>query len=198
MGLETRVFVFDINVWVDVACELGKSPTPTTRKALEALLSTRPRPDWKRPETDSLRCWLMAASGEFISALEASVCVSEYMLGVLLTKLTQPVDGPTPETRGKGWTIETAEDFIEDAVFSFARTPKQIGEPEPTGAELHPPLDYEDGMVLACAKAAGAHYLVTADTDFNTVRNHRNLSGTLTICTPSQLVAYMQQKGRRP
>lgn len=196
LGTEPRLFVFDINVWIDVALLLGPLPTPQTREHLVSSLSMRPVPDRAQPDVDSFRCWQMAASGIFVQPLEASLFISEYMLETLWRKLQLPEDGPTPELRGLGWDDHEAEDFIEDAVLSIAYTPEDLGVKEPVGPWLNPPLDHEDGMVLACARSIGAHYLITGDSDFDRVRDQRSIKPTLTICTPTRLVGKMRQLGR--
>lgn len=197
VGTEPRVFVFDINIWLDVATLLSPYPTPEMRNRLTTSVDARPSPDISQPEVDSYRCWLMAGSGVFAGPLAATLFISEYMLEVLYTKLIQPDTAVAMQDRGLGWERDEAEDFIEDAVLGVAQTPVDADHDEPSGAVLNPPLDHEDGRVLACALKVGAHYLVTRDRDFDRVRDHRSVRPTLTICRPGDVMSRIRKFERR-
>ncbi|GAA1002050.1 PIN domain-containing protein [Tsukamurella strandjordii] len=199
LATEPRTFVFDINVWLNVADLLGTNAVQSDRERLDRAVAQRPIPDREQPQMDDYRVWRMAASGLFTPSLTAIVYISRSMIKTLYTKLTQPESGPTAETAGLGWTRDEARDFISDAVMSFARLPEHDGFQEPIsavrGGTHQPALDHEDGMVLACALQVGAHFLVTSDSDFNAVRGDRRWKNTLAIVTPGMLTALQRRYG---
>lgn len=187
-----RIAVFDINVWLEVAKLLGPGAGANRRRQIEETISRKPFPNSKDSGVDSFRAWQYGASGVFAGPLRLRVLISDEMLRVLFTKLVQSMTDHRKDYRGLGWNTDEADDFLRDAVLSFAKAPDGSTFMEPLGPELCPPLDREDGMVLAAVRAAGAHYLVTNDRTFAyALEGRKEYSHTLTVFRPHSFVRHV-------
>jgi hypothetical protein len=101
----------------------------------------------------------VAIEGIFAGPLGLIPCLSGHVVNTALRKLMDP-----PEEDGLGWDDDDAADFMQAVIDAFYEVD---GIDVDVDAPRHSPLlDYEDGMVVASAIKAEAHYLITKDNDF--------------------------------
>jgi hypothetical protein len=179
--------MFDVNVYLDLAQLFQVAPADLSASFGQALrrfsdLGVYPHPcyrDDNRP-IDSLRatalaCDLGAAKVTATAARRAepgwAVCVSDHIVTTVLYKLQHGDNF--------GWPAAEAGRFIRSVVVPMAR--RTSGAYVKVVDPLHcPPLDREDGLVMASAIAAQAMLLVTCDGPF--VEESCQLGVTVEFC----------------
>jgi predicted nucleic acid-binding protein len=183
---EARGVVLDVNVWLDVAEMIGPGATPEHRRLVEDRLADPGIREKYGRLGDSFDVWRIAASGRFAGHLPLRTIVSTSLLEVLDRKLRQPSRALDSRDQGFDWQSEDVEDFLADAVLSVAE-PLSADVDARMAPVLNPPLDHEDGMILATALAGEARYLVTRDGQFRAEVSRSDYSPTrLEVMSPRE------------
>ncbi|SEB99142.1 hypothetical protein SAMN04489844_1464 [Nocardioides exalbidus] len=158
--MEPLVVVFDVNIYLDVARLIG---APFNTSALSDALARengKPAPH-RDPKVDSARALVIARSGFLAGTQRLEAWTSDHINALVRHKAKQLDDEALlPEDRGLGWTAEHAQGLLDDLLWqviegSGGDTVGNLRYPEHS-----PPLDHEDGMVLATALAAADGDLV--------------------------------------
>ncbi|WP_350280484.1 hypothetical protein [Kribbella sp. HUAS MG21] len=196
---DSHVVVFDVNVFLDVASLLGPRFEATALSSASAVHigSACPHPTDSR--IDSLRALTVCTSGRFVGPQPLQVWTSSHIDHLIVHKLTQPIDGPTPELAGFGWTEAEADEFLDRLVYGLVFDMSKGGTvgdvPIPSGS---PPLSHEDGCVFRTAAEAGdptesrlLKYCVTNDRQFR--KAEPNLSSEVLILYPSEWVQLVRK-----
>lgn len=200
---ELHVVTFDVNVYLDVADLVGAGFTweSFTSHAVEIASLPCPASDKRK---DSLRAVAVVTSGALPNGSPVQVWTSDHIADLVFTKLTQPLDGATPEERGLGWTEEDAESLFE-TLHETLVLDKTSGDYVREGlvARHSPPLDHEDGMVYATSLEAGTAsnggwpYLVTQDAKFRAAA-----PSNVEALSPAEFLQYVRglnaRRGPRP
>jgi len=199
--LEPRRVVPDVNVLLDVPRLSGAPFSWAAFDAVTTAVRSNRLPARGALEVDGLRTVAIIRSGLFTRLhtstgrtyeIRMALYTSDHILDTAFTKLTQSPNARDPRDRGLGWTDADANDYlnaIEDVVGSSGGHVV----PGPAYAQHAPPLDHEDGLVMASALACDAHYLVTHDRSF--IGEHAKYRGQV-IVHPSQFVRLVQQQRR--
>lgn len=197
---DVHIVVFDVNVFLDVADLLGRSFNWEDFSAVAATHINGPCPDPTDSRIDSLRSLALCTSGALTpNGPAVEVWTSSHIDHLIVHKLSQSADGPTPELTGFGWDLTDAEDFLDQLVYGLVFDTSHggtVGEVLiPTG---HPPLSYEDGLVFRTAIEAGDQasgrllkYCVTNDREFR--KAEPNLSSEVLILYPYEWVLFVRQ-----
>lgn len=168
------IVVFDVNIYLDVA-ELAGAPFQMSKIADVLAKESGVRSPHHDQRIDSARALVIARSGILARPQRLQVWTSDHINALVRLKARQPADPALfPEDRGLGWSHEDAHALLDDLVWpvvldSAGDTVGDLRYPEHT-----PPLDHEDGMVMATAKAAADgdlvcdRILVTRDRTFVT------------------------------
>lgn len=144
--------MFDVNIYLDVARLCG---APFNRSRYNDMLISQkgiPAPH-RDPRVDSARCLEIARSGMFARPQSLQAWTSAHIAATLRFKAQQE-DDPSlkDEDRGLGWSPEDAQGLVDDLMW-----PVILGSGGDTVGDLRaehsPPLDHEDGLVMAAAKA---------------------------------------------
>lgn len=192
----TRVVVFDVNVYLDVAQLLGEPFTWYAfgeRAGLEFGLPV-PAPD---PRIDSLRAIAYTLRGELAPGVRLEAWTSAHIDDLVELKARQPAESKLPpEERGLGWQPDAAAALVDDFVHGLVFEETHGG----TCGDLEiaqgtPPLSHEDGLVMAAARCAGdgeiaARYCITRDVEF---REAEGLPNDVQVMYPNEYVAMIRQ-----
>jgi len=166
--LSTRRVIYDVNVYLDVAEQLGPA---FAWESLPPLTSVR-----SHPHLGAQFALSIAREAHFAGPLPLELWTSTHITDLLLRKLSSIL----------AWKRDDAEWFTQEMLDEAYRS---------KGAELSvhiarqsPPLDHEDGLVFATAVAAHADYLVTSDKDFTPVDQRNGVY----VMTPHDWACYVQ------
>lgn len=189
------IVVFDVNIYLDAA---RLTEAPFSMSTLSDILAREkgigpPHPD---QQVDSARALVIARSGILARPQRLEVWTSDHINALVRLKARQPNDDALlPEDRGLGWTEEQAQDLLDDLVWPVVQDSAGDTVGDLRHPEHSPPLDHEDGMVMATSKAAADgdivcdRILVTRDRRFvdkcKDVRYPR-------VMHPAQFVAFTQ------
>jgi hypothetical protein len=187
------IVVFDVNIYLDAARLVGP---PFNMAALSDILAREKgtRPPHPDRRIDSARSLVIARSGILARPQRLQVWTSDHINALVRLKARQPDDEALfPEDRGLGWSDEHAHALLDDLVWPvvFDSAGDTVGDLR--YPEHSPPLDHEDGMVFATAKAAADgdvvcdRILVTRDLPF---AEKCKALGYPRVMHPSQFVAF--------
>jgi len=189
--------VFDVNVYLDVArLMVGNFSWDDFLKRASQHASD-PNPHTLNAQIDSLRALAISLTGRYEPDCALEVWFGRHLDDTTFHKLTQAIEGgELPEDCGLGWSDDDANDFLDNFVTRI-RKDNSGGfiEGEPV-AYKSPPLDHEDGCVLATANLAGTEdfsyekFCVTRDRGFRTA----SLKTEITVMYPHEWVAHMRSK----
>lgn len=187
------IVVFDVNVYLDAARLVG-APFQMSRVSDILAREKRRMPPHPDARVDSARALVIARSGILARPQRLQVWTSDHINALVRLKAHQPDDEALfPEDRGLGWSEEHAQALLDDLVWptvleSSGDTVGDLRYPEHS-----PPLDHEDGFVMATAKAAADgdvvcdKILVTRDRSF--AEKMKDV-GHPRVIHPSQFVAF--------
>lgn len=152
---EPLIVVFDVNIYLDAA-RLAGEPYAHTRLT-DALISCRdvppPHPDAR---IDSARALEIAKSGWLVHDTQPlQVWTSDHINALVRHKASQPDDPALiDEDRGLGWSMASAQLLLESAVWPVVAGSGGDSVGDLRIPERTPPLDHEDGLVMATVLAA--------------------------------------------
>lgn len=196
---DIHVVVFDVNVYLDVARILDPPYSLQTLGAVSAVNINSPCPHPTNPLIDSLRALALCTSGRFVGQQKLEVWTSKHIDDLVVHKLTQPIDGASPELTGFGWKMDEAEDFLHELVYGLVFDASKGGSAGDVSiAAGSPPLSYEDGRVFRTALEAGdstdgqlIKYCITNDKEFR--NNEPNLSSEVLVLYPAEWVLLVRR-----
>jgi len=170
---ERVLVVFDVNIYLDLARLLGDPFSWDAFEAALAIHATEPNPPPTDARIDSLRAIASLRSGQSPSGVRREVWTSDHINGTAAYKLHQSPQAADPRDRGLGWSVNSAQAFLDELVWGIVDQTDGDSVGEILDTFGSPPLDREDGRVLATARDAGFievdryyRYVVTRDRGF--------------------------------
>lgn len=194
---DLHTVVFDVNVYLDVAALVGPPFTWEKFQDLSVQHGRCALPNHPDRRVDSLRAISVCLNGRFAGPEPLEVWTSEHINSLVELKATQPVDGPTPEEQGLGWSAADARDLLIDLVEDLVYDKTEGGAVQLIGIEGRPPLSHEDACVFTTAVGAAQEtlppsikYCVTRDEQF---RKAHGLNPNVTVLFPDEFVAMVRR-----
>lgn len=138
------VVVLDVNIYLDVAREVGE---PFTWEKFEAALLGDP--------SDSLRVVAALRVGVTPAGTPVEVWTSDHIDFLVALKASLPTDADEERNRGLGWSVESAQDLVDLLVGRLVDVTNGGSIGEVAIAYGTPPLDHEDGCVYATVRDCG-------------------------------------------
>jgi hypothetical protein len=188
--------VLDVNVYLDVARYLGAPFTWERMVETARVHRGAPIPNPADPAIDSIRAIVACMSGAHPDGRPLSVWTSAHITGLIGRKAVDPTSGI--DDPGLGWAFNDAQSLIDDLMWRLIDLTGGDTVGEVRVAYGHPPLDHEDGLVFATARAAGqedAYIDVVCLTRDNSFRS-RQLPGTTTVMSPAQWLTQVKSSQR--
>lgn len=141
---ERVVIVFDVNIFLDVAADVGE---PFTWEKFDVVLAGSP--------SDSARTVASLRSGTLPDGCPVEVWTSDHIDRLVALKASQPTDAEDERDRGLGWSITNAQELVDTLVADIvtATNGATVGEVQISYGT--PPLSHEDGCVYATIRDAG-------------------------------------------
>lgn len=137
------IVTLDVNIYLTVARMLG--PGFTDKQFMDRVSNAG-------PHDKDVFALFQGLMKPYPDGGHVEVWTGQHIIETALCKAEQDLDGPTVEESGLGWTIEQSQS-IANMIFRI-QTLTQGGFVLEDGTYLCPPLDYEDGCVMQCAKTA--------------------------------------------
>lgn len=197
---DLHTVVFDVNVYLDVASLVGPPFTWEKLQGVAVSHRTASLPHLPDRRVDSLRAIAVSQGGRFAGPEPLQVWTSDHIDDLVVRKASQPRGGPTPETRGLGWSHEHAQDLLIDLVDELVYEKTDGGRVTIVGVDGNPPLGHEDACVFTTALGAATDaappsikYCVTCDGPF---RKAQGLNPNVTVLYPHEYVD-MVRKSRQ-
>lgn len=166
-----------MNVYLDVARLTGEPFTWDGFDNLVTVHATEPNPHPNNGRIDSLRAIAILRSERTPLGLLREVWTSDHINRVAAFKAMQPANGGDERDRGLGWSRAGAQGLIDEFIWGLVDSSGGDIAPDLRAPYGSPPLDREDGMVFATARAAGFlgvdHYerfVLTRDRGFRTAQ----------------------------
>ena len=189
---ERVLVVFDVNIYLDVARLLGDPFTWDAFDAALAVHATESSPHPTDARIDSLRAIASLRSGQSPSGVRREVWTSDHINLTAAYKLSQSAQAPDIRDRGLGWSAKSAQAFVDELIWGIVDQTDGESVGEIIGSYGSPPLDHEDGRVLATARDAGFievdyydRYVITRDRGFSTTDN---LPGDASVQHPADWI----------
>lgn len=182
------VVVLDVNIFLDVARELGE---PFSWAKFEASLANNPSP--------SIQAVAAIRRGMLPDGSVLEVWTSDHIDRLTALKASQPTEAHDERDRGLGWSVTNAQGLIDVLVTDLIVETGGGSVGEVRISYGTPPLDHEDGCVYATVRDAGfddieyaERYCVTRDGQFR--RAH--LPGLIDVLEPHEWVLKQQALSR--
>jgi hypothetical protein len=170
---DRHLVVVDVNVYLDLARLIGPAFSWNAFDALMEIQASEPNPHRSDARIDSLKAIASLRLGRSPSNVPTEVWTSDHINLTAAFKLSQAIDSPDVRDRGLGWSKEVAQHFIDEAIWGLVDQSEGDSVGEIIGSYGSPPLDHEDGRVLATARDAGFmhaghydRYILTRDRGF--------------------------------
>lgn len=142
-GPQPYIVTLDVNIYLTVARMLG--PGFTDEQFMDRVSDAGPH------DTDVFALF-QGLMKPYPDGGLVEVWTGQHIIETALHKARQHLDGPTVETSGLGWTEQQSQS-IANLILGI-QTSTHGGFVIEDGTYLYPPLDYEDGCVMQCAKTA--------------------------------------------
>lgn len=142
-GPQPYIVTLDVNIYLTVARELG--PGFTDAEFMASVSDASPC------DTDVFAVF-QGLMKPYPDGGLVEVWTGQHIIETALYKAMLPLNGPTVEQSGLGWSDEQAQS-IANLILGI-KTSTHGGFVRDNGTYMHPPMDYEDGCVMQCAKTA--------------------------------------------
>lgn len=149
---ESRRVLLDVNIYVRSAAFLGPG------KGWQDL-PPPPPPILEDAESAAAQVLRVVCQGILAGDVRIVPCLGSHIVSTTLRKLTDPV-----ATDGLDWYATDAEYYFRSIHTRLMNLTAE--DPDVTTPVNHPTVEREDQFVLACARACGAHTIVTGDMPF--------------------------------
>lgn len=138
------VVVLDVNIYLDVAREVGE---PFTWEKFEAALLDEP--------SDSLLAVAALRLGVTPDGARMEVWTSDHIDFLVALKASLPTDADEERNRGLGWSVAGAQSLVDLLVGDLVYMTRGGSVGEVRISYGTPPLDHEDGCVYATVRDCG-------------------------------------------
>lgn len=142
-GPQPHIVTLDVNIYLTVARKLG--PGFTDEQFMSCVS------DAGQHDTDVFALF-QGLMEPYPDGGLIEVWTGQHIVETALYKAELPLNGPTAEKSGFGWTEEQSQSIAN--LILGVQTLTHGGFVIKDGTYLHPPMDYEDGCVMQCAKTA--------------------------------------------